>query len=149
MQVEILQAKTADINLIVQMIEVFYEHEKINFNYEKQCKVLSELISENNYGRIFLVKMNDDLAGYFVLTNCYSLEFNGRFLLLDELYIKPEFRKLGIASKIIDYCKFHCMQNKISALRLEVDFENSNAYNLYSKLGFVNNNRNIMTYYLQ
>lgn len=53
-----------------------------------------------------------------------------------KLYINPEYRKLGIATKLIERCITRCKENGASALWLQTTNELKEAHRLYYKLGF-------------
>jgi hypothetical protein len=41
--------------------------------------------------QIYFIFRGPELAGYFTLTFCFSLEFHGRFALFDELYLREPY----------------------------------------------------------
>lgn len=53
-----------------------------------------------------------------------------------KLYIDPETRKLGIATKLIERCISRCMENKATELWLQTTNAMQEAHRLYYKLGF-------------
>ncbi len=53
-----------------------------------------------------------------------------------KLYINPEVRKLGIATKLIERCITRCRENNANALWLQTTNELKEAHKLYYKLGF-------------
>ena len=57
----------------------------------------------------------------------------GRVVLLEEIYIKDEFRGKGIGSRFI---QFVINQHPAERYRLEVSEENRRAEQLYERLGF-------------
>ncbi len=53
-----------------------------------------------------------------------------------KLYIDPEVRKMGIATKLIERCITRCKENNASELWLQTTNELKEAHRLYYKLGF-------------
>src|ERR1700739_3616889 len=53
-----------------------------------------------------------------------------------KLFIDPEVRKLGIATKLIERCITRCKENNASELWLQTTNELKEAHKLYYKLGF-------------
>jgi len=53
-----------------------------------------------------------------------------------KLYIDPETRKLGIATKLIERCISRCKENKATELWLQTTNRMQEAHKLYYKLGF-------------
>ncbi|MGZ7077088.1 MAG: GNAT family N-acetyltransferase, partial [Candidatus Angelobacter sp.] len=89
-----------------------------------------------------------DLAGYFALTFCFSLEFHGRFALLDELYLREAYRRQKLGKAAVSFAEDLCRKAGIAAVRLEVGRENQNAQSLYRAAGFKEDERNLMTKWL-
>jgi ribosomal protein S18 acetylase RimI-like enzyme len=88
------------------------------------------------------------MAGYFALTICYSLEFHGRFGLLDELYLREAFRRQKLGKAVVAFAEELCKKAGIRALRLEVGRGNQPAQSLYRTAGFEVDERNLMTKWL-
>jgi N-acetylglutamate synthase-like GNAT family acetyltransferase/DNA-binding MarR family transcriptional regulator len=85
------------------------------------------------------------LHGGFVFFAVYEGEVVGTVALkrLDEdsfefasLFIDPEYRNLGIATKLIEKCISRCRENRAEELWVQSDRSMPEAHELYSKLGF-------------
>lgn len=73
--------------------------------------------------------------GYAILVYCWNSEYGGRFVIIDDLYIKPEYRNRGLATGFFDYlADFY--QGKAAALMLEASPANTDAQRLYLRYGF-------------
>ena len=57
-------------------------------------------------------------------------------LLIEELYIKEEYRNHGIGTKVLDFLKEEYKDYR--RIRLEVEKNNLRALKLYKKIGFDN-----------
>ena len=57
---------------------------------------------------------------------------------LDALYIEEEYRRLGVAAKLINELKTWAKQKGASSIELKVLLNNENAKNLYKKHNFKN-----------
>ncbi len=126
-----------DIPVLIEMVEEFYAHEGITFDYSKTKATLAEFISNEQLGRIWLIKYNQQLAGYCCLTLGYTLEFHGRDCFIDELYIKPPFQNKGIGSRTLAFIEEYAAKNTIKAVHLFVFDENQIAFHTYKKNGYV------------
>lgn len=114
----------------------FYRCEQIAFDAERQRTLLHELIAEPALGDPMVLLQGRALIGYFVLAHSFSLEFGGRFTLLDELYVAPAFRGGGHAGRAIEAALAQCCERGIGALRLEVSDGNEAAARLYQRHHF-------------
>ena len=111
-------------------------------------RALAELITHPECGGAWLILAGGEAAGYLVLTACYSLEFHGRFGLLDELFIEEQWRGQEIGSAALAFVDRQCRSQGWKAVRLEVDHENSGAERLYGRSGYRMEQRGLMTKWL-
>jgi ribosomal protein S18 acetylase RimI-like enzyme len=79
------------------------------------------------------------------VTVCFSLEFAGRYALVDELYVREAHRGRGIGARALETAAEACRALDVSALRLEVDVGNTRAMDLYRRLGFTLQERHMMS----
>jgi ribosomal protein S18 acetylase RimI-like enzyme len=132
----------------LRLREQLYLHEDLAYEPGDAARLVSELIKHPEYGGIWLVEFEGHTAGYLLLTICYSLEFGGRFGLLDELYIKDRHRGQGIGGAALDFAETECRRRGLRALRLEVAHANPRALDLYRRRGFSVDPRHLMTKWL-
>ena len=82
-------------------------------------------------GFLFFAKYAGEIAGCVVLKRLddHTFEFA-------KLFIDPKFRKLGIATKLIERCITRCQENEATELWLQTTMSMPQAHKLYYKLGF-------------
>ncbi len=125
-----------------------YSHQHMKFDEDVAASAARALLQDGSLGRIYLIYSGNTLAGYFALTFCFSLEFHGRFGLLDELYVRERCRGQGLGRRAEALATTICKDEGLSALRLEVGKDNTAAESLYSRLGFNVEARKLMTKWL-
>jgi len=82
-------------------------------------------------GFIFFAKYKDQIAGCVALKRLDENSFE-----FAKLFVDPNFRKLGIATKLIERCISRCMENEAKELWLQTTMSMPQAHQLYYKLGF-------------
>ena len=75
-----------------------------------------------------------DIAGCVVLKRLNQDEFE-----FAKLYIKNEYRNLGLATRLIERCITRCKENEATRLWLQTTLRMPAAHKLYYKLGFKDN----------
>jgi ribosomal protein S18 acetylase RimI-like enzyme len=128
--------------------EQLYLHEDLSYEPGDAARLLAELIDNPELGVLWLIEANGRVAGYLLLTLCYSLEFQGRFGLLDEFFIDEQWRGQGIGAAALDFVQKECAARSLKALRLEVTHTNVRALELYRRHGFTVESRHLMTKWL-
>lgn len=137
-----------EIEAVLPLMHQFYEQQQMRFEETVALAALQKLIRNPALGQMYLIFLGPELAGYFVLTFCFSLEFHGKFALLDELYILEQFRRRKLGRSVVEFAERICRELHIKALRLEVGSGNTAAQSLYSAEGFRREERNLMTKWL-
>jgi len=137
-----------EVPALLEMMREFYAQQQMRFDEKIARAAIERLLKAPQLGQIYLIFRGPALAGYFALTFCFSLEFHGRFALLDELYLREAFRRLKLGEGVVGFAEGICRREGIAALRLEVGRENAPAQALYKKSGFAEDARNLMTKWL-
>jgi ribosomal protein S18 acetylase RimI-like enzyme len=117
------------------LMREFYQHEKLQYG-PSVAVALASLLADGSQGRAWLFEAPDDDAGYLILTWGYSLEFGGRYGLVDELYVRDGYRNEGLGTRALDAAASACLGHGARAVLLEVDHANPNARRLYERIGF-------------
>jgi ribosomal protein S18 acetylase RimI-like enzyme len=133
---------------LLRLMSEFYAGQHMRFDERVARSGLEKILDDASLGQVCFIYHGADLAGYFVLTFCFSLEFNGKFALLDELYVREPFRGRHLGQAVIAFAESVCKQAGVRALRLEVGRENEAAQALYRSCGFVQDDRNLFTKWL-
>ena len=84
-----------------------------------------------NGGFLFYAKLKSEIVGCVALKRLDEDSFE-----FAKLFINPNFRKLGIATKLIGRCISRCMENDAKELWLQTTMSMPQAHKLYYKLGF-------------
>ena len=137
-----------EISSLLEMMRDFYVQQEMRFEVPVATRAIHQLLVSPERGQIYLIFRGSELAGYFALTFCFSLEFHGRFALLDELYLREAFRRQKLGKAVVAFAEDLCRKAGVKALRLEVGRENKAAQSLYLTAGFKEDERTLMTRWL-
>lgn len=125
-----------DVAELLGLMKVFYAHERFDFEAEASGRLIRHLLEHPQAGSVFIAREGGRAVGYMVLTRCYSLEFGGPFVLLDEIFLLPEAQGQGLGKRLIDTAAGYCRENGFGYLRLEVQKKNLRAIDVYRAAGF-------------
>lgn len=134
-----------DIPQLLQFMREYYEFDHLTFDENVARAALAEMIGNEAFGRIWVIRHAAEAIGYLVLTLGYSLEYGGRDAFIDEVYIRSSHRGKGIGTAALAFAEDQCRSLGVRALHLEVERANTNAYGVYRKVGFVDHERYMMT----
>ncbi|MBU8976120.1 GNAT family N-acetyltransferase [Lysobacter sp. MMG2] len=141
-------ATAADLAALLPVIRQFHADEHIAWDESRVRPALEALIGEPYNGRLVLIERDGALAGYFAVGFCFSLEFGGRYGLLDELYVLPAQRGGGVGKRALAEVEAVCRAEGLRCVRLEVSDDNPLAREIYRRSGYAENPRRLMTKWL-
>jgi GNAT superfamily N-acetyltransferase len=138
-------ARNADLPLLLELVQEFHEFEELPFDPSLDRTALEQIVMDPSLGRIWLIYESSNVIGYVIVTFGYSLEYRGREACVDELYLRPAYRRRGIGSQTLHFVESECRSLNINFLSLEVDRHNNTAQIVYRKAGFDDRGYCLMT----
>ena len=120
---------------ILAMMRTFYASPAVLTNGSEAIFAadIDACVSANPYLEGFVFCRGEELLGYGMAAKSFSTEFGKPCMWIEDLYMKQEYRGLGIGSQFFAY-----MEEKYpdAIFRLEVEEENQRAIQVYRKNGF-------------
>ncbi len=78
-------------------------------------------------------------SGYARIEDAKIYLKHEKYAYLGFMYVKPEYRGMGVNKKVIDALEAWCLSQNITEIRLEVYNDNQPAVRAYEKTGFTKN----------
>ena len=141
-------AHPADTGTILALMRAFYIEEHLVFDETAARRAVAELLSRPEWGTILVFEAAGRVVGHATLTFGFSLEFHGRYVLLDELYLIPDVRGRGRGRRALALTETWARSAQVAALRLELNHANTRARALYLAAGFTDDRRDLFTRWL-
>ncbi len=148
MEISFKPVELSNIDTLLIFIQEYYDYDRHPFEAVRTRTALENVIHHPDWGRVWFICRNTEPVGYTVLTFGYSLEYLGRDAFVDEIYIRESDRGQGIGRATFEFLEEVCRSLSVNALHLEVEQHNTNARQVYRKLGFISHERYLMTRWL-
>mgnify|MGYP001420728970 CR=1 FL=1 len=142
---DIVKMRPEDEPDFLALTQAFYRHEAFDFDSAASGRMVQHILANPHVGAVYLARQAGRAVGYMVLTHCYSLEFGGAFVLLDEIFVLPEAQRTGLGKQLLDTASDYCRENSMGTLRLEVQKKNTRAIDVYRTCGFRTEDRYLMS----
>ncbi len=107
-------------------------HDIPNENIERTIELA---LADSPYVKIIISESDGHYEGFCTLSFTYSSEAGGIVTLIEEIYVRDDFKGKGIGTKIFEFVRSE-FDHKTKRYRLEVVSENVGAIKLYERLGF-------------
>ena len=125
-----IEVKPEDRKYIEQIIEV--EREAFGMSGGVDEWILKPMI---RYGKVYILLLEEEVVGI----SEYIRSFDGEEIFLYGFSVKKKYRKQGYGKKILEESIKIFRDEKIERIALTVSKENTEAIELYMKLGFKKN----------
>lgn len=136
--ISFLPAQPEDHEALKRMAIAFYDEDSDGFGGSVMTEASMQLTIDRAAAfpeqlSLSVFKDGDQCVGYCLLPQFWSNEYSGLVTIIDELYVIPSHRGKGISTRFIRSIEASGRQ---VLLQLEVFHENSQARELYKRLGF-------------
>ena len=133
--VEIRKASREDLDDLAIMFDsyrIFYEHP----SDVEACKQFLQERMQNNQSVIYIATVDGEAAGFTQLYPIFSSAGLKRTWLLNDIYVKEDYRKQHIASLLLDAAMQLGKETNSAWLLLQTSIENYAAHIVYQKKGW-------------
>ena len=128
--------KIGDKEQVINMMREFYASPALITNGSEEIfnANVDNCIGNSKYVEGYVFCDGDTILGYGMIAKSFSTEFGKTCIWIEDLYIKEQYRRLGIGSLF-----FKFIEEKYNGylFRLEVEKGNVKAIKTYEKLGYM------------
>ena len=135
MNINIRKMTEADRENVVDMMRTFYHSPAVwtNGSEEIYNKDITACVGISPYADGFIFEKEDEILGYGMIAKSFSTEFGKPCIWIEDLYLKEEYRGVGIGSSFFAYLE---KEYPGTIMRLEVEEDNTRAVAVYRKNGY-------------
>ena len=132
-KIRIMTAEDKD--FVISLMREFYASPAVRSNGSEEIFIndIENCVNESPYLEGYIFETSGEVQGYAMVAKSFSTEFGKPCIWIEDLYIKNEYRGLGLGSDFLNYIK---VKYPDCILRLEVEEENEGAVRIYQKHGF-------------
>jgi GNAT superfamily N-acetyltransferase len=134
--ITIRTATVDDVPLILQFIKELAEYEQLLHEVVATEAILTEtLFGQNPRAEVVFAMSADKPCGFALYFYNYSTFLGRAGIYLEDLYVRSEYRGLGIGKKLLAYLAKICLDNNYPRLQWWVLDWNQDAVDFYKKIG--------------
>lgn len=136
-QATVRPAVPADIPRLLVLIQRYWDFEAIaGFNAQRIELLLRQLLGTPALGAAWVAEVQAQLAGYVIAVRVLSLEHQGLIGEIDEFFVLPEARSLGVGTALLVALETALTASGCVRLELQLGVANSKARAFYQRQGF-------------
>lgn len=145
-KIKILQATLAHEEIVLALAQAFHLEDGHPLA-PTSAQALREALEGSVFAKVYLVQERTEVLGYFVLCYTLSIEFGGLVVILDDLFLKAEFRRKKIGAYVLQEMKKIAQEVRAVQIFLEVEQANAGARKFYESNGFKVRERSMMEFF--
>lgn len=138
------RASESDCEAAFDLLRRFYDEERVPYQSAILADRLRRFLSIDT-GVLLLAFESARCVGLALVSSSFGVEFGARAE-LEDLYVLPECRGVGVAARLLDEVRHWCRARSIDTLSLVVTPEGESAHCLgafYVRRGFRNSGRTV------
>jgi GNAT superfamily N-acetyltransferase len=134
---EIRPARPEDIGVLLPMIERYWRFENIEgFDPARVRSLLTRVLEDASLGRAWIARVYGEPAGYLLAVYVFSLEHQGLTAEIDEFFVVPQHRNLGIGGAMLAAAEAQFRVEDCTNVSLQLGRSNEAARKFYQQHGF-------------
>lgn len=138
-------ATLTDIDVLVGLMRQFRAEIGIDLPEDFAARAFESLLDDSRLGQAWMIESDGHPAGFVVLTVGFSMEHAGLRGFVDNFFIAPQYRRLGLGHAALEEVKRACVRRGVRALIVEVAPDNDAALSAYRSVGFEDSGRCLLT----
>jgi ribosomal protein S18 acetylase RimI-like enzyme len=132
---DVRRATSADLQALVGLMGVFYAEAGFALNHGEASESFSTLLASEALGAVWIAYARSLPIGHTVLTVRYAMEHSGLCGYIDDLFVEPNHRRVGVASSLLKLLEAECIARNCRALVVEVGKDNAAGLRSYERMG--------------
>jgi ribosomal protein S18 acetylase RimI-like enzyme len=125
----------ADVGTLVDLMREFYAESCFPLDQKWAEAAFLQLLQQPQLGCVWLAEYQGVAAGHAVLTLRYSMEHGALSGHIDDLFVKPEYRRQHVARALLSELFDECRRRSCKSMYVEVGNKNVPAVELYRQYG--------------
>jgi GNAT superfamily N-acetyltransferase len=130
-------ATVEDIDALLPMVEQYWRFENIEgFDPARMRALLTRVLEDASLGRAWVARVYGEPAGYLLAVYVFSLEHQGLTAEIDEFFVIPQHRGLGIGATMLAAAEAQFREEGCTNVSLQLGRSNEAARRFYRENGF-------------
>lgn len=98
-------ATSDDTDAVAQLVAALFEEVEHTPDAEEIAGMFEEIDSDDSHSTLLALDDDGDIVGVLTLVECLSISAGGKYGVLNELYVVPEYRSEGVGRLLVEQAK--------------------------------------------
>ena len=129
----------------LSLVNAYYAGEGYDFSPADIERAFNEITGRDGLGHLWLIERAGEAVGYLCLAAGFALEAGGRDFFLDEIFIIPEARGVGLGSAALVFAEDSAKILGARRMSLVTERANLRARAFYEARGYATHDRDMLS----
>ncbi len=98
-------ADSSDTASVAMLLAALFEEVEHTPNAEEIADMFAEIDEDDSHSTLLALNEDEDIVGILTIVECLSISAGGKYGVLNELYVVPEYRSEGVGKMLVDEAK--------------------------------------------
>ncbi len=103
--INLLVADETHTAVVADLLSALFEEVEHNLGFEELAEIFAEMDADDHHSTLLALDDDGDVVGLITLVESLSLSAGGRYGVINELYVVPEYRSEGVGKMLLDFAK--------------------------------------------
>ncbi len=98
-------ADESDTDSVAHLLAALFEEVEGSPDAEEIAGIFAEMEADDSHSTLLALDEDEDIVGILTMVECLSISAGGKYGVINELYVVPEYRSEGVGKMLIDEAK--------------------------------------------
>lgn len=130
-------ADETDTAAVATLLAALFEEVEGSPDADDIADMFAEIEADDSHSTLLALDEDDDIVGILTIVECLSISAGGKYGVINELYVVPEYRSEGVGKMLIDEAKALAESREWKRLELTTPGDEfSKTLRFYEREGF-------------
>ena len=103
--ISLIVANESHTNIVAALLAGLFEDVEHTLQFEDIAAIFAEMDASDHHSTFLALNEDEDAVGVITLVESLSLSAGGRYGVINELYVVPDYRSEGVGKMLLDFTK--------------------------------------------
>lgn len=136
--ISLIVADESHTHIVAALLAGLFEDVEHSLTFEDITEIFADIDASDHHSTLLALNEDGDAVGVITVAECLSVSAGGRYGVINELYVVPDYRSAGVGKILMDFAKE--IGGQRNWIRIEVTTpgdEFNKTLRFYEREGFV------------
>ena len=103
--ISLLVADESHTPIVAALLAGLFEDVEHNLGFEELLELFPDIDADDHHSTLLALNEDGEAVGVITIAECLSLSAGGRYGVINELYVVPDYRSAGVGKMLMNFAK--------------------------------------------